>query len=295
MAKSKISRSDYLHNVALSLEEKKIERLLKNNKVEFKILKGLNILKKLTSNYLSVKWVRDIDILVEGRTISKVIDLLSSLGYHEVFYPEKSYQEVILGNRKIGAIIELHTNAFNFVRLQKIDPLFFPLSDKKISGLTKKILDSKLIIGDEYLTLYLGLHFALNHCFRGLERLSTIKDILEKYNYRDWLRLLGLIRKLQLRVYFLIIFDLINYYYGLDFSKYYQKISKPVLLKVYKEVFFLLFPRQSVRMSVDITDPSARGQVKAFYRTIRIVRIVCSEVSLEKKIMYFPKLLWNNI
>ncbi|PHR68774.1 MAG: hypothetical protein COA67_12440 [Lutibacter sp.] len=155
--------------------------LLKENKVSFINFKG-PLLSHRIYNDASVRYMRDVDVLVDKVVIEEVLELLLKNGYHlmdGVFWPKtKVKQQVLVNtlhhlafyNKELGFCVEVH-----WMLTQML-----PISKDKMQGIIKNNLTEATIFNrtftvftKEFELLYLLIHGSSH----GWQRLKWLVDI----------------------------------------------------------------------------------------------------------------------
>lgn len=286
-----MKKKDILHNVVLSLEQEKIEKTFKKNRLKYRILKGLPVLNKVIPNPLNFKRIGDIDILTTKKSLYKMMNLLFGLGYQCLDYSKSKYDEIVFANKRFNIFVEIHLTAFNFFRSKSVDRLFLPISEPELNKLTLKILNSEEKISKAYTMLQLALHFALNHCFRGSDRLKIIALYLVKLNKSEIIKLINLIKKHKLEVYFLILFDLMETYNLKVPIHIKSRIAVKKRTDFYKSLYFYLVPKTSLTKPIDIQNSNSKYEVFRHYFYLNVIKIICYNQPPFDKLINCCKLL----
>ena len=290
-AKPGIPIEDLFQNALLASEGEKMSAAFRRRRIPFYVLKGFPLLKAVTPGFLKFKTVGDIDVLIQPKNIPACMDILFSLGYHHIFYPEKSHEEMTFRHHQIGTVIELHTTAFSFPRQRRVDQLFFPMSGKELTTIDRYLLLHQPPPNDPIVFIVLLVHLAVSHGFRGAGRLKTTAALLNTYTAADRLALIKTIRRLHLLVYFLVLCKLLSVLYGLECADLTGPLSVNRVYAFYASLYFFLYPVPVAAIPLDVDNLRSPRATKRFLKTVRIIKILCAEQPVEQKILGCLRLL----
>ena len=108
---SEIYNFNSLRNKDVLVEINKIEKELKKNKIDFVFLKGASLLKTIYKNYVGIRMMHDIDILVSQKHITLAKKILNNLNYNDRGFENKIVKNIhlpILLNKEKNIGVELH-------------------------------------------------------------------------------------------------------------------------------------------------------------------------------------------
>lgn len=108
---SEIYNFNSLRNKDVLVEINKIEKELKKNKIDFVFLKGASLLKTIYKNYVGIRMMHDIDILVSQKHITLAKKILNNLNYNDRGFENKIVKTIhlpILLNKEKNIGVELH-------------------------------------------------------------------------------------------------------------------------------------------------------------------------------------------
>jgi len=108
---SEIYNFNSLRNKDVLVEINKIEKELKKNKIDFVFLKGASLLKTIYKNYVGIRMMHDIDILVSQKHITLAKKILNNLNYYDRGFENKIVKTIhlpILLNKEKNIGVELH-------------------------------------------------------------------------------------------------------------------------------------------------------------------------------------------
>lgn len=108
---SEIYNFNSLRNKDILVEINKIEKELKKNKIDFVFLKGASLLKTIYKNYVGIRMMHDIDILVSQKHITLAKKILNNLNYNDRGFENKIVKTIhlpILLNKEKNIGVELH-------------------------------------------------------------------------------------------------------------------------------------------------------------------------------------------
>lgn len=272
-----------IQNLILETEEKRLAKLFTNKHITFTVFKGLSLLKQLTNDYLSFKPVGDIDVLVKKKDIKMTLKLLHDLGYRLMHPPKTFYHEYQFSHPHHTAVVEVHTTAFNFDRSKLLDTIFFPLTETTMASITNDIIKKPFTRNDPNYVLVLIIHFALHHCFCGINRLKTLALMLDGYSKKDWKQLVEVINKYKLTIYFSIILNLIAVHEHKRYATHNTYMTLSISSRLYKYLFFIIFSPAVVYHTIDTPNPVSKRETFTYVKSLQIIKILCAEQSLTAK------------
>ncbi|MBD3202660.1 hypothetical protein GF327_00035 [Candidatus Woesearchaeota archaeon] len=189
--KKELKRQYYINsirNMVFLKELKKINKKLKQNKIEYFVLKGLILAKKIYGDY-NFREQTDIDILIKNKkNIEQISNILFSMGYfysgkiQTYNYWKKFGPHIVFTKDTAGfkVNLEIHWLLLN----KKNNP--FNLREKYLlkNPSTETIGKTEFsTLCDEHTFIYLCLHMCYQHAFRTVLRdMSDIVNMTDSIN-----------------------------------------------------------------------------------------------------------------
>ncbi len=187
--------SNLSRNTVHLYELDKILRAFSGEKISVMVLKGAALLETMYKD-IALRPAADIDILIRKKDLSRVNNILNSLGYS----PSAEYEDAIkitspssinaliyIKNQRNTFPVHLHWHLINTT--WPLDSLVDKIDMERIWSCAQVVkiggIDV-LTLSPEHLLIYLSQH-SLNHCFDRLILLSDILETLKYYKDRlDW-------------------------------------------------------------------------------------------------------------
>ena len=184
-----------IRNTIILEEAKKILNAFNEKKIKTIVLKGIFLGENIYKN-IAFRPIGDIDILIKKEDLSKVNEILNSLGYSAPAHykdflkiPSLSSVNTLMYNpqQPIHSCVHLHWHLINsswpldfLVRKIDMERIWSQAEPVKIDGI------DALTLSPHHLLLYLGQH-SFNHAFDRLILVSDILEVLRHYNDRlNW-------------------------------------------------------------------------------------------------------------
>ncbi len=168
------------------------------------VLKGMNHLDDLYKEDIAIRFMSDIDLLVDPKKMEQIKDLFESLGFikntESKWFGDKhkmEFQKVIDG---VSITIELHTKLFYHLEHFTFE------KEKKDNGSWQLKLEERLV--------FLCTHYAFQHTMLKLYWFIDIALLIEMYPNIDWNRCKEIAKNWQVKQSFLYTIGAINQFWN---------------------------------------------------------------------------------
>ena len=271
-----------------------ISSSLKNNNINHVFLKGLALNFKVYFNDLSIREIRDIDILVETKDALKTYKIITSLGFNNPYLNDDQFsidheKYCMPTLSKDNLNIEVHYG----LGTKKSSTSFYLVRDI-LRHNTSQLLDKGLpLISNTNNILHLTYHLVTKEYFNpGPIALSDILILLKKHHDKEmlWKK----IKKYNLKKEFVLIMHIIKKYACKDdlvllnnFVKKEYKIDSALIIDCEDLLYQRLIPNESLSIGLE---KKALKKITAMLSFIRLSKNNISQsyqVPKSNKFFYF--------
>ncbi len=190
MADNQEWKKQWIHNEIKISELKRLSPKLKQRKISPVLLKGMDLLNRIYTDYGS-RFLSDIDLLLTVEELTQLTEILLSDGY-EVLQEKKWFGNL---NKKTFGKSTCHTQ----IVIECHTHLFYHLQDD-YRQIEPSYIDGYLQLSLNYLFVHLCGHLAFQHNFLKAYWLLDLYYIMEKYHDQlDWQQISDLSKVLKLK------------------------------------------------------------------------------------------------